>query len=317
MTAQEEYRDWCKNREQDLSIFLRSWWLDAVCLNDWDVSLHKNKDGKIIGALPYFQFKKKMIDVIGMPFLTPYMGIFLQFPAKQKLSSTYDFEKEVVSQLISQLPSSTYLQQKFYPEYIYGLPFFWKGFQLDWRYTYHLSLQQSEQAIWEGMEGSARTQLQKTMKLVKIETSDNTKVLYELVSMTFSKQSLNTPYSFEEFERLYNAVKEHECGEIYLAKLLENDMPVAGMFMVKDNGKVYNLVLGRDHNLDPGGSIHGILWKCIQDQTGMQDVFDFEGSMLEGPERMFRSFGSTRVPVLQVTRYRNRLWKAILAFAGK
>ena len=128
---------------------------------------------------------------------------------------------------------------------------------------------------------------------------------------------MKTPYTLDQFERLYKAVKSHQAGEIYIATLNEDKTPVAGMFVVVDAEKVYNLVLGRNHMKDPGGSIHGILWTCIQDHLGIQKTFDFEGSMLEGPERMFRSFGSDRIPVLQVTRYKNRFWKAMFALIGK
>lgn len=314
----EEYRSWAEAQGDQFPLFLRPWWLDAVCLPDrWNIALARNKENKIIGALPFFRFYKKGIRVLGLPFLTPYLGIYLDYPAKQKLNSRYDFEKEVLDKLIQQIPDSPYLQQKFFPTLTYGLPFYWQGFRLDWRYTYHLSLQQEEKAIWENMEGSARTQLLKTEKQVDIVESKDTRVMYQLVQMTFSRQGKKTPYSPDEFDRLYKAASDHQNGKIYLAVLKENQIPVAGMFLAHDAGTVYNLVLGRNHHLDPGGSIHGILWAAVRDHIGKHQIFDFEGSMLEGPERMFRSFGSIRVPVLQVTRYKNRWWKAAFALIGK
>jgi len=318
LNLNEEYRTWANAQGHSLPLFLRPWWLDAVCLPErWRIALTKNKENKIIGALPFFQFYKKGISVIGLPFLTPYMGIFMDYPAKLKLNSRYDFEKELLDKLIKQIPPSPYLQQKFFPSLTYGLPFYWQGFRLDWRYTYHLSLQQDEKTIWDNMEGSARTQLQKTLKQVDIIESEDTRVMYQLVEMTFSRQGKRMPYSLEEFERLYQAVTTHHMGKIYLAVLKENKTPVAGMFLTHDTDTVYNLVLGRNHKLDPGGSIHGILWTAITAHIGKHQIFDFEGSMLEGPERMFRSFGSIRVPVLQVTRYKNRWWKAAFALIGK
>lgn len=318
MNALEEYRSWADAMGDQLPLFLRPWWLDAVCLPDrWNIALARNKENKIIGALPYFRFYKKGIPVLGLPFLTPYLGIYLDYPAKQKINSRYDFEKEVLDKLIQQIPDSPYLQQKFFPSLTYGLPFYWQGFRLDWRYTYHLSLQQEEKDIWENMEGSARTQLLKTLKQVDVVESQDTRVMYQLVQMTFSRQGKKTPYSWEEFDRLYKAASDHQKGKIYLAVLKENQIPMAGMFLAKDADTVYNLVLGRNHQLDPGGSIHGILWTAVRDYIGKHEVFDFEGSMLEGPERMFRSFGSIRVPVLQVTRYKNRWWKAAFALMGK
>jgi len=314
----EEYRAWANLQGDHLPLFFRPWWLDAVCLPDrWQIALARNKENKIIGVLPLFKFNKKGIRVIGLPFLTPYMGVYMEYPAKQKLNSKYDFEKEVLDKLIQQIPSSPYLQQKFFPSLTYGLPFYWQGFKLDWRYTYHLSLQLDEKTIWENMEGSARTQLLKTLKQVEVIESSDTQIMYQLVQMTFSRQGKKMPYSLTEFERLYQAASHYQKGKIYLAVLKENQTPVAGMFLAHDTDTVYNLVLGRNHQLDPGGSIHGILWTAIKDNLGKYQIFDFEGSMLEGPERMFRSFGSIRVPVLQVTRYKNRWWKAAFALIGR
>lgn len=317
MNNKEAYRSWANDKLQDIPLFLQPWLLDSVCNTDWDLALHYNKENKIVGALPYFKFRKNGIKIIGMPYLIPYMGIYIAYPTNQKRTSEYEFEKEVLTELIAQIPSSVFLQQKFYPECSYGLPFFWKGYRLDWRYTYHLSLRQSEEAIWENMEGSARTQLLKTLKAVRVEKTDDTLVAYNLVSMTFGRQSLAVPYSLTEFERMYQAVKDKNAGCIYIARLIDTDKPVASMFMAKDKSKVYNLVLGRDHHHDPGGSIHGILWKCIQEHVGQHDIFDFEGSMLEGPERMFRSFGGIRIPVLQVTRFKNNVWRSIFALTGR
>jgi hypothetical protein len=317
MTSEAEYVAWSKEKAENLPLFLRPWWLDAVAPERWAVALYKNKENQIKGAMPYFTYSKWGLKVIGMPFLTPYMGLYLHPPEHQKISTAYEWEKVTVSQLIEQIPASPYLQQKFYPEFTYGLPFFWRGYRLDWRYTYHLSLQQTEDEIWQNMEGSARTQLLKTMKLVRVETSDDTATMYKLTSLTFGKQGLKVPYSYAEFQRLFEATQKHNAGTIYLAYLIATGEPVAGMFMAKDHQKVYNLVLGRNHMLDPGGSIHGILWKCIQDHIGHQALFDFEGSMLEGPERMFRSFGSLRIPILQITRYQNRIWKSLFALVGR
>lgn len=318
VTTVDEYRSWAAQKGDALPLFLRPWWLDAVCGDQrWKVALAKNNGGDLIAALPYFQFYKTGITVIALPFLTPYMGIYIHYPEKQKLTSRYDYEKQVLDDLIDQLPNTPYLQQKFYPALTYGLPFFWKGFRLDWRYTYQLSLQDDEKTIWDQLEGAVRTQLQKTSGQLEIVESKDATAMHELVTMSFRRQHKKMPYSRDAFQRLYDAASDRGVGKIFLAVLPQNQVPVAGIYIVYDRDTVYNLVLGRNHQLDPGGSIHSLLWKAIRDHIGQYRIFDFEGSMLEGPEHVFRSFGSIRVPVLQVTRYRNRLWKAALALAGK
>ena len=57
MTNKEKYRKFCE-KEKNIPIFSKDWWLDSVCgENAWDVVLFE-KGGEIWASLPYQKTKK-------------------------------------------------------------------------------------------------------------------------------------------------------------------------------------------------------------------------------------------------------------------
>ena len=62
MVNKEKYIKFCE-KEQAIPIFLKSWWLDAVCgKGRWDAAIVE-QNGYIVGIMPYYyvtdMFKKK------------------------------------------------------------------------------------------------------------------------------------------------------------------------------------------------------------------------------------------------------------------
>ena len=53
MTNKEKYSEFCQ-KEKNIPIFSKDWWLDAVCgENNWDVALVE-KGGQIMASMPYY-----------------------------------------------------------------------------------------------------------------------------------------------------------------------------------------------------------------------------------------------------------------------
>ena len=97
------YRDFIQS-EADAPVFIKDWWLDTVCGRDnWDVALVE-KGGKIVAALPYYTRKTLFLTFLSMPPLTKTLGVYLTYPPKQKYQKRLSWEKELMQQLISQLP---------------------------------------------------------------------------------------------------------------------------------------------------------------------------------------------------------------------
>ena len=83
MNNKEKYR-LLSEKEESMPLFLRAWWLDAVCgVDNWGVSIVE-KGGRIEAALPYFIDTKLGMKYLIQPPLTQFLGPWLiEINAKQ------------------------------------------------------------------------------------------------------------------------------------------------------------------------------------------------------------------------------------------
>ena len=74
-----------------------------------------------------------------MPPLTQTMGPYIKYPEGQKYARKLAYEKEMMTNLIDQLPKVDYFCQNFHSSITNWLPFYWKGFEQSTRYSYVIS----------------------------------------------------------------------------------------------------------------------------------------------------------------------------------
>src|SRR5690606_32638192 len=90
--------------ESSVPLFLKDWWLDAVC-KDWDVAIVHNGD-KIAGIWPYAQEQKINVSIIRDQVLTPYMGPYVFYPHDLKPSKRDNFQYETITALLEKMPDA-------------------------------------------------------------------------------------------------------------------------------------------------------------------------------------------------------------------
>ncbi len=288
MTNKQKYKEFCK-KELDIPIFSKYWWLDAVCGEDnWDVLLYE-KGGQIWASFLYYMQKNQ----IAMPKLTQTMGIYIKYPANQKYYKKLSWEKEIIFYFVDNLPKVDSFVQNFHYDFTNWLPFYWKGFTQNTRYTYvieNITLENLE----NNLETDIRRRRRKADKLgVKVIESNNIKNFYKINSMTFQRQNMKIPYSFEFLKKLYENCRDNNAVKIYFAKDSKDNI-VAVNFLVYDNSTVYYLMGGIDPSFKDLGGMDMILHKSIKFAIESGRKFDFEGSMIESIEKYFRSFGAVQ-----------------------
>lgn len=297
MSANKDlYRKFC-TREPALPVFLKDWWLDAVCEDSWDVALLQEGE-QLKASWVYQRSARYGYKLLNMPALTSGWGPWINYPADQKYASRLSYEHQVIGDLINALPAFDYFNQRFRYEVSNGLPFFWKGFTLTARYTYILDDLASIDKVWDNLGSSARSQIRKAEKLVTISEADGTDDLYRLSTQVFERQKETIPYQADLMNRIYKAVAEHNSGKVLVARDANNNVQAA-LFLVWDNGSAYYLAGGTDSQA-PGGTFSLLMWKAIQHAATVTLQFNFEGSMIESVERFFRSFGPVQKSYLQV-----------------
>ena len=316
LNNKQKYRQYCKENSQ-LPIFFYDWYLDAVCGPDhWEVALVINQNQDFLGIWPYV-----VQPLIGgmktsrQPTLAPFLGIWLFYPPD--LSSTRSrmrFENKVVANLVQQIPNFIYLKHNFTPAFDNWLPLYWEGFRQSSHYTYQLSLHHSIEEIEQKISRNKRRQIRKAKLHYSIIESDDLEALYQLNRQAFHKKNRRQPYAFETLQRLDKALLKHGSRKILLSHDQQNKVH-AGAYLVHHQQKVYYLLGGTDTSA-AYYPMSLVFWEAIKWSKTCSSIFDFEGSMDKGIERVFRSFGGEPRPFHIISKTSNRfvdiayqLWK--------
>lgn len=318
MNKKQQYRDFCKS-EQDIPIFAKDWWLDAVCgESNWDVALVFNKSDDIIASMPY-AFKRKFGKlIIRQPPLTQHNGFYIKYPLGQGYTKRLTYEIRLMRELCQQIPRFLYYSQNFPNKFGNFLAFRWKQFKLSVKYTYIIrNCHTIDSYETNCVTAKRRNSLKKALKQnLRISESDNLKVFYGLNLKTYQRQGLSIPYSFQLVDALFKSIKNHNSGKIYIA-YNEQNVPVAAIFLVEDNSSVYYLMGGVDEEYKHLCAMELLIDFSIKYALQKGKNFDFEGSMVEKIEKLFRSFGAEQVPYFNMAKSTSKTLSMLLAYRGK
>lgn len=300
------YREICLQASAPL--FFQPYWLDTVCgTGGWNAAIYLDERGAVRGIWPYTIRRLGWWRVSRMPPLTPYLGIWLNPP--ERLNNPHKrraFERKVVGELLEQLPLLSYIKQSFTPSFTDWMPFYWRGFHQYTYYTYEILPGTNQAPLFQNLKGNVRNKLRKAAARLTCEPSENLKQLYLLVEMSFRRQGLATPFPYTLLQRIDQVLAQQGRRRLYLAKDYQGRSH-AGIYLVWDDSRMYNLILGADPDHRQSGAAPFLLWRGIQDAMSMGLIFDFEGSMIEGVEQLFHSFGGRQQPYFSIFKGRNRL----------
>lgn len=316
ITNKERYREFCQ-KEPTLPIFLKDWWLDAVCVGGtWDVTLVDKKD-EIRAALPYYIRKKHLgLTIIEMPQLTQTMGPWLG-TSTAKYSRRLAKQKKLMNSLICNLPPFNIFKQNFNYSIESWLPFYWHGFEQSTRYTYVIEDLTNLEKIWRSFQENIRGDIKKAKNRfgLKVDNTPDIDKFFELNDSTFRRQGLQPPYSLDFVCRLDNSCKANNARKIFYARDDQGTVHAA-IYIVWDEISAYYLMGGTDQSYRNTGATSLCMWEAIKFASTVTERFDFEGSMIESVERFFRAFGARQIPYFQIKKVNSRLLKLIVAISA-
>ncbi len=299
MNLKEKYRQLCL-QESSIPIFSRDWWLDSVAGEaNWDVVMVENS-GEVLGCFPYTFRKKIGFRIITMPRLTPWLYIYLNYPAEQKYTRRLAFQKKILTQLIEQLPDAVSFHQKYHYSLTNWLPFYWKGFRQTTRYSYVIEDLSDPGKIFRDFRDNIRREIRKAEKKVMVEETEDVALFFSLATRTFQRQNKTITFSQELMEKLDQELVRRDQRKIYLARDKNNQTVHAGLYLIWDENSAYYLAGGADPALRSSGASSLLMWTAIQFAATVTKKFDFEGSMIEPIERFFRAFGANQKPYFSI-----------------
>ncbi len=309
MTNKQKYREFSKT-EKNIPIFSKDWWLDSVCGdNNWDVVLVE-KNNKIIATLPFYVKKRNILNIITMPQLTQYMGVYIKYHPDQKYERKLSYEIKILNELIDQLPKVDIFFQNFHYSITNWLPFYWKGYEQTVRYTYVIEDLTDLNQVFDNINSNYRNRIKKSQKLVEVKINMDIEDFYKINMMTFDRQNIEHPYSLEFLKTHDKYLFENNAREIFYA-IDEKQQIHSALYLTWDNNSSYVHLAGENPELRRSSAGSLLLWEAIKytKEVLKLNKIDFEGSMIEGVERVRRGFGAIQKPYFRISKINSRLLK--------
>ena len=298
MTNKEKYRKFCE-REKGVPIFSQAWHLDVVTEDgEWDVVL-VIKSGKVVASYPFFVKKNGPFTYITQPLYSKLMGPYITDEF-----NTSKHENSILKELIEQLPSVAAIEQNFHYSFTNWLPFYWAGFQQTTSYTYVLQGLSDLDKVYAQLDRHYRNKIiPRAQENLRITTDRSLEDFHRVFSLSFQRQNLPSPLSLT-FLKKYDAVMAANNARKIFFAVDEQDQIHSVLYLAWDDRSSYYHLAGDDPTLRNSGSGIFLTWQAIkytQEVLGL-DVFDFEGSMIPGIEKVRRKFGAKQMPYFFVSK---------------
>lgn len=302
----EQYRQFCA-QEKEMPLFIKDWWLDAVC-GDWDVALAKKGD-RITGVWPYRIETKLGVSLLRDQVLTPYGGPYIAYPHDLKDSKRDNFQYETIRALVEALPKVKVLHVSTFPGMKQVGLFQQEGFQVKARQTFIMPLEERIDAVFDRLHEDYRRNVRKTELELEIEDEPEfLKNLWTFQKSTLDKKDIRMHFTFEQMKAAFDACREREKTALWVAR--KDDKIQAILWHLWDDHQAYYLVGSKNPEVKNNRAMTALIWHAIQESKLREKVsFDFEGSMDPGVEKFFRNFGGTRELYLVLQKNKSLLWR--------
>lgn len=305
MDDKDKYRTLCRERRDELPIYMQDWWLDTVCgEKHWEAILLEGKKGQAIAALPLYL---PIREVAIMPPFTQTLGPWIEpFPADMKYTTRLGRQQAILTELIRRLPSTSYLAHNCHHELTDWLPFYWAGFRQTTRYTYIIPADTTTEELYANMSANIRRNITKAEKRFQAQAESHISIdeFMRLQTITFDRQGEHlSTYQQQTLPRLIEACRQHGQGDLWACRD-ESGTILSAAFITWTNKQTYYIAGGSNTHGRESGAQSLLLWNLIQQSVQQGRAFDLEGSMQPGVERFFREFGAIQTPYFQISRGR-------------
>lgn len=273
------------------SVFEQPWWLDIVAPGKWgEVTIKEHN--QVIARLPYVFDNGK----ISMPVYTQTLGIWMdsKFNEFQKGNDHLAEQKKIIHQLLSLLPKSKSFNFVFDSVVEYILPFRWEGFSIDPTFSYRIT-ELDKDSIDNKLGKGVKRDLNRGMKTFSIDGNNNS--IDEFIALqneTYSRQNRKNPINNDLTASIISKAINAQHGKLLFARD-EKGNAHAGSFLLYDEKVCYHLLSGQNTKYGNLGAMPFLLYNEILFASNNSKIFDFEGSMVEGIEQVYRRYGGKQV----------------------
>ena len=273
------------------SVFEEAWWLDIVAADIWS-EVTVEEDGRVVARMPYVLDNHRIV----MPSLTQTLGPWIapEYREKQNGNKHLSKQKEIINQLLEQLPAYKSFNMVFDSSNEYILPYRWHGFRYMPEFSYRLRDLKDIDLLYSNFNKTVKKNIKSARNKTTIAEDSKPEDLLELLNKTFEAQQRKNPIDGKLVIRIIKKAISRGNGKIIIAKDYDGNMH-SGAFLLYDSRICYYLLGGSDSRFKSSGAQSLVLWEAIQFAATVSEQFDFEGSNVESIENFFRQFNGDRV----------------------
>lgn len=287
--------------EAFLGVFGSKKWLSVYGERLSIVGIYKDEN-QLIGGFYFLKTKKYGFSFLKLPPYTPHCGLFFVSESKNR-SSVSGFSKEVVTEVCNYITEqkSTLCVLAFPSNIIDMQPFIWDKYKVVPNYTYRISLDKTIDDIKSHFDSKNRNVINKAVKedVAVTESLLSKKELYHFFNSSLSTTDANI-YN-QELENIFNVFSD--ASNSFSMEARKDGKLLGVVFCVYDAINCYYLLGGVNKDSGIQGVNNLLVQKSIEKAKALGcTTFDFEGSMLKGVEKFFRSFGPELVPYYTVNK---------------
>jgi hypothetical protein len=314
MSNKEKYIQFC-TEHLNIPVFSQPWWLDAVCLDQWDVILIEHNN-KIVASFPYYRTKiiRNVFTQIGMPPLTQKLGPYIVYDSNETTENKkISYEHKIYNEIIDKIPKCDSFLIQFDWKYKNWLPFYWKGFKQTTRYTYIIDNIKEHDQLIKNYDRRKREKIQKTKNKLEFKFDLSSDEFYSYFADVIHERGDTVLFSKELFSNLYNAIYENKAGQTFYCIDAEKNIHAIHM-VIWDNECAYSLMSMRSKKYNTSGGREFLVDAIIKYVSSFVDRFDFEGSMIKGVEESYRRHGAHQTEYYAISKCNNpvlRVYRAI------
>lgn len=305
MTPKEIYTQWCATQD-NLPLFMQSWWLDAVCAGkEWDVILYQNpRTEQVLAVMPYLSRKRMWMRYVVMPQLTMVCGLWIDQSLMNDDGTVWD-RKELLNicaymeSRLREMNLSYYYQQ--YPVNSPCIqPMHDLGFSIKKRHTYRLNDLSNLDSVIDAFSRSKKKALLKALSL-HAEYGMNPEAFYRFHSQCYEEHHRKITYSREFLLVLERKTTRLNQGEILSICNADGEV-YAAAYLAWDKHYLYYLMPCSSLKHKDSGAEALLALEAIKLARAKGVKFDFEGSMHRGLANQYKQFGTSEQEYYSVSK---------------
>lgn len=252
-----------------------SWYLDCVA---------ENWDGLVLdeyaAVFPLVRNRRFLIHYLYQPMFTQQLGIF----SKELLN------EEILPVFLDALPAKF----RFIEINVnHHNPLRHKDFEINPRTNLCLALNANYEKLFQNYQDNAKRNVQKALKN-DLHVAEDLKA-EAVIEFYKTNTGIKIPelgeYQYEHLEELIAELMQRNMGKLVGVQDANENLFATGFFILTEN-KIINLLPSTGEDGKNNGAGFLMIDHLVREFAGSEKTLDFEGSMIPGIARFYKSFGA-------------------------